>query len=81
MRSLFFDALATVDKVSFYPYFFFLRSRGLGGVCALLFRQAFINHRLCDSACAFVLSEMAASHASRRYTHSAITTTSTIITA
>ena len=29
----------------------------------------------------FVLSEMAASHASRRNTHSAITTTSTIITA
>ena len=29
----------------------------------------------------FVLSEMAASHASRRYTHSAITTSSTIITA
>jgi len=28
-----------------------------------------------------VLSEMAASHTSRRYTHSAITTTSTIITA
>ena len=66
MRSLFFDAL--------FVSLFYATSR------------LNVRFKLSSNVCVtlrarFVLSEMAASHASRRYTYSAITTTSTIITA